>query len=156
MEKNNIKVYRTVEGTIFEVAFLILAIIVWGLIIWFVKQAPYIVPTHFDASGNPNAWGSPTGIIVPCSIITISGAAMLILCYFPKSLNLSEKYKTPRNIAISIRMLRIFSLLMLLLTLVIAWTSLQSTSHSPIPIITIVAIMVIVAIVTTIATHRVR
>ena len=70
MEKNNIKVYRTVEGTIFEVAFLILAIIVWGLIIWFVKQAPYIVPTHFDASGNPNAWGSPTGIIVPCSIIT--------------------------------------------------------------------------------------
>ena len=143
MEKNNIKVYRTVEGTIFEVAFLILAIIVWGLIIWFVKQAPYIVPTHFDASGNPNAWGSPTGIIVPCSIITISGAAMLILCYFPKSLNLSEKYKTPRNIAIS-------------MTLVIAWTSLQSTSHSPIPIITIVAIMVIVAIVTTIATHRVR
>ena len=156
MEKNNIKVYRTIEGTIFEVAFLILAIIVWGLIIWFVKQAPDIVPTHFDTSGNPNAWGSPTGIIFPCSIITISGAVMLILCYFPKSFNLSEKYKTPRNIAISIRMLRIYSLLMLLLTLAIAWTSLRSTSHSPIPIITIVAIMVIVAIVTTIATHRVK
>jgi uncharacterized membrane protein len=156
MEKNNIKVYRTIEGTIFEVAFLILAIIVWGLIIWFVNQAPDIVPTHFDASGNPNAWGSPIGIIFPCSIITISGAAMLILCYFPKSFNLSEKYKTPRNIVISIRMLRIYSLLMLLLTLAIAWTSLRSTSHSPIPIITIVAIMVIIGIVTTIATHRVK
>ena len=156
MEKNNIKVYRTIEGTIFEVAFLILAIIVWGLIIWFVKQAPDVVPTHFDASGNPNAWGSPIGIIFPCSIITISGAVMLILCYYPKSFNLSEKYKTPRNIAISVRMLRIYGLLMLLLTLAIAWTSLRSTSHSPIPIITIVTIMVIVAIVTTIATHRVK
>ena len=81
--KEDIKVYRTKEGTIFEVAFLILALVVWGLIIWFVKQAPDVVPTHFDASGNPNAWGSPLGIVIPCGIITISGAALLILCYFP-------------------------------------------------------------------------
>ena len=60
--KEDIKVYRTKEGTIFEVAFLILALIVWGLIIWFIKQAPDVVPTHFDASGAPNAWGSPLGI----------------------------------------------------------------------------------------------
>ena len=69
--KEDIKVYRTKEGTIFEVAFLILALIVWGLIIWFIKQAPDVVPTHFDASGNPNAWGSPLGIVIPCGIITV-------------------------------------------------------------------------------------
>jgi hypothetical protein len=154
MEKNNIKVYRTTEGTIFEVAFLILAIIVWGLIIWFIKQAPDIVPTHFDASGNPNAWGSPTGIIFPCSIMTISGAAMLILCYFPKTFNLSGKHATPRNYALTIRMLRIMSLLMLLMTLAIAWTVLRLTNHSPIPIIVIVGIIILVAIINTIAIHR--
>jgi hypothetical protein len=154
MEKNNIKVYRTTEGTIFEVAFLILAIIVWGLIIWFIKQAPDIVPTHFDASGNPNAWGSPTGIIFPCSIMTISGAAMLLLCYFPKTFNLSGKHATPRNYALTIRMLRIMSLLMLLMTLAIAWTVLRLTNHSPIPIIVIVGIIILVAIINTIAIHR--
>lgn len=154
MEKNNIKVYRTTEGTIFEVAFLILAIIVWGLIIWFIKQAPDIVPTHFDASGNPNAWGSQTGIIFPCSIMTISGAAMLLLCYFPKTFNLSGKHATPRNYALTIRMLRIMSLLMLLMTLAIAWTVLRLTNHSPIPIIFIVGIIILVAIINTIAIHR--
>ena len=152
--KEDIKVYRTKEGTIFEVAFLILALVVWGLIIWFVKQAPDVVPTHFDASGNPNAWGSPLGIVIPCGIISIGGIIMMILCYFPKYFNLAEKHKTPRNYALSIRMLRIFSLLMLLLTLVVAWTSLRSTSHSPIPVFSIVGIMVIVAIYTSIATHR--
>ena len=154
MEKNNIKVYRTTEGTIFEVAFLILAIIVWGLIIWFIKQAPDIVPTHFDASGNPNAWGSPTGIIFPCSIMTISGAAMLILCYFPKTFSLSGKHATPRNYALTIRMLRIMSLLMLLMTLAIAWTVLRLTNHSSIPIVVIVGIIILVAIINTIAIHR--
>lgn len=152
--KEEIKVYRTKESTIFEITFLILALVVWGLIIWFVKQAPDIVPTHFDASGNPNAWGSPVRIVIPCAIITIAGIIMMILSYFPKYFNLVEKHKTPRNYALSIRMLRISSLLMLLLTLVLAWTLLQSTSRSPIPIISIVVIMVIVAIYTSIATHR--
>ena len=152
--KEDIKVYRTKEGTIFEVAFLILALIVWGVIIWFIKQAPDVVPTHFDASGTPNAWGSPLGIVIPCGIITISGAALLILCYFPKTFSLSGKHATPRNYALSIRMLRIMSLLMLLMSLAIAWTLLRLTNHSPIPIIIIVGIIAIVAIYTSIATHR--
>ena len=44
--QDQIKVYRTTEGTIFEVATVILAIIVWGLIIWFVNQAPDIIPVR--------------------------------------------------------------------------------------------------------------
>ena len=62
MEKfdiKKVKVHRTASGTIFEMAFVLIALIVWGLIIWLVHQAPDIVPTHFDGSGNPNAYGSP-------------------------------------------------------------------------------------------------
>ena len=47
-----VKVHRTLEGTIFETVFTIMAIVVWGLIILMLNQAPDIVPTHFDASGN--------------------------------------------------------------------------------------------------------
>ena len=62
--KEDIKVYRTKEGTIFEVAFLILALIVWGLIIWFIKQAPDVVPTHFDASGaRAHLWESSFHVV---------------------------------------------------------------------------------------------
>ena len=153
MKQDQIKIYRTTEGTIFEVAVVILAIIVWGLIIWFVHQAPDIIPTHFDTSGKPNAWGSPAGILIPCALISLSGIVVMILCYFPKAFNLSEKYKTPRNYALSIRMMRILGLLMQLLTLAIAWTSLRSTSHTIIPVLVIVALMTLTAIASTIAIY---
>ena len=151
--QDQIKVYRTTEGTIFEVATVILAIVVWGLIIWFVNQAPDIIPTHFDASGKPNAWGPPAGILIPCAVVSISGIVLMILCYFPKAFNLSEKHKTPRNYAISIRMMRIMGILMQLLTLAIAWISLRSTSHSMVPVLVIVGLMVLTAIISTIAIY---
>ena len=52
MEQNNkfdikkVRVHRTLEGTVFEAVFAIVAIIVWELIIWLIHQAPDIVPTH--------------------------------------------------------------------------------------------------------------
>ena len=62
MEKfdiKKVKVHRTTSATVLEIAFVLIAVIVWGLIIWMVHLAPDIVPTHFDASGKPNAYGSP-------------------------------------------------------------------------------------------------
>ena len=75
MEQNNfdikkIKVHRTTEATVLEIVFVLMAIIVWGLIIWLVHRAPDIVPTHFDASGKPNAYGSPAGVTIPLMGIT--------------------------------------------------------------------------------------
>ena len=55
MEKRpKIKVYRTTEGTIFELAFLVLAVIVWVLVILLLKNAPDVIATHFDGNGRPN------------------------------------------------------------------------------------------------------
>ena len=61
-EKNSfdlktVKVHRTSEAIIFEIAFAIVAIFVWGIITWMLYRAPDIVPTHLDASGKPNAYG---------------------------------------------------------------------------------------------------
>ena len=75
----SVKVHRTTEAIIFEIAFVIIAIIVWGIIIWMIHRAPDIVATHFDASGKPNAYGSPTGLLIPCIILTI-GAVVCMVC----------------------------------------------------------------------------
>lgn len=84
MEQNQfdikkVQVHRTTEGTVFEVAFVILAIIVWGLITWMIHRAPDIVPTHFDAFGKPNAYGSPSGIIIPCIVLTIGAVICMAI-----------------------------------------------------------------------------
>ena len=84
MKKEKIKVHRTTEGTIFEVAFLVLAVVVWVLIIMMMKNAPDVVATHFDASGRPNGYGSPWGLLFPCIITTVVGACLLAAAYFPR------------------------------------------------------------------------
>ena len=45
-----IRVGRTLEGTVFELTFVVLLIIVWALLIYFLRQTPDIVPTHFGPS----------------------------------------------------------------------------------------------------------
>ena len=96
MEQNNfdikkIKVHRTTEATVFEIVFAIVAVIVWGLIIWLVHRAPDIVPTHFDASGKPNVYGSPAGVTIPCIILTIAAIVLMVLAYFPRHINITNR-----------------------------------------------------------------
>jgi len=45
------------------VAFLLLAWITWAAL-YGPNRLPDRVPTHFDAAGNPNAWGSPMGMVI--------------------------------------------------------------------------------------------
>ena len=58
-KKQKIKVNRTKEGTVFEIAFAMLAVIVWALIILMLSKAPDVIATHFDGRGHPNGYGSP-------------------------------------------------------------------------------------------------
>lgn len=155
----DIKVHRTHEGNIFEIVFAVVAIVVWGLIIWMVNQAPDIVPTHFDGSGRPNAYGSPTEIIIPCIIVTIAAICMMVIAYFPRHINMPFAITNIRQVELVIRMTRIAGLLFLVLTLVIGWTSLGSINHggpSAIPILTIVGLLFVVIIVFTILVHKAK
>ena len=96
MEQNQfdikkVQVHRTSEAIIFEIAFAIVAVIVWGIITWMLYRAPDIVPTHFDAFGKPNAYGSPTGIIIPCIVLTIGAVVCMATAYFPRHINMPFK-----------------------------------------------------------------
>lgn len=161
MEQNNfdikeIKVHRTMESTIFEMVFVLVAIVVWGLIIWLIHRAPDIVPTHFDASGKPNAYGSPSGVAIPCIILTIGAIACMVCAYFPRHINMPFKIKNIRQVEIAIRFLRVTGITILLLPLAVAYSMLGMSSPSAIPILAVVGLLFVEIIVFSILCYRTK
>ena len=159
MEQNNfdikkIKVHRTTEGTVFEVAFVIIAIIVWGLIIWLVHQAPDIVPTHFDASGKPNAYGSPVGITIPCALLTIGAIVCMVCAYFPRHINMPFKIRNIRQAEQAIRLIRVTGVTFLLIPLAVAYTMLGMSSPSVIPILASIGLILVETVLFSIIIYK--
>ena len=145
-EKNSfdlktVKVHRTTEATVFEVAFVILAIIVWGIIIWMIHRAPDVVPTHVDASGKPNAYGSPTGIIIPCIILTIGAVVCMAIAYFPRHINMPFKITNIRQVELAIRFSRVTGITFLLIPLSVAYMMLGMSSPSPTPFLVVFGLL---------------
>lgn len=148
MEQNQfdikkVQVHRTTEGTVFEVAFVILAIIVWGLITWMIHRAPDIVPTHFDAFGKPNAYGSPSGIIIPCIVLTIGAVICMAIAYFPRHINMPFKITNIRQVELGIRFSRVMGITFLLIPLSVAYMMLGMSSPSPIPILVVIGLLLL-------------
>ena len=161
MEQNQfdikkVQVHRTTEGTVFEVAFVILAIIVWGLIIWMIHRAPDIVPTHFDASGKPNAYGSPTGLLIPCIILTIGAVVCMVCAYFPRHINMPFKITNIRQVELAIRFSRVMGITFLLIPLSVAYMMLGMSSPSPIPILVVIGLLLLEIIVFTILIYKAK
>lgn len=144
MEKKKIKVNRTKEGTVFEIAFVMLAVIVWALIIWMLCKAPDVIATHFDGRGHPNGYGSPWGLVIPCIITTVVGAGLLVVAYHPHLINMPVEMKTPRQYELGIRSTRVAALTLLLLTLSIPCSLLLFESPSPWPVLGTVGLLLAV------------
>ena len=153
-KKEQIQVYRTKEGTLFEVAFVILAVVVWVLVLWMLSQAPDRIATHFDGSGQPNGWGSPWGLLVPCVITTVVGILLLICAYHPHLINMPVEIKSPRQYELAIRSTRIAALVLLLLTLAIPSSLLLFDSPTPWLVIGAVGLMIAVAIYYSVRIYR--
>ena len=152
----SVKVHRTTEGTIFEIAFAIVAIVVWGIIIWLVHQAPDIVPTHFDASGKPNAYGSPSGVMIPSIIITIVAIGLMVTAYFPRYINMPFKITNIQQVRLAIRQIRVMGITLLLMSLAIAYMMLGMGSPSPTPIIAAVVLIFLGIIIFTILIYKAK
>ena len=159
MEQNNfdikkIKVHRTTEATVFEIVFVVMTLIIWGLIIWLVHRAPDIVPTHFDASGEPNAYGSPVGITIPCALLTIGAIVCMVCAYFPRHINMPFKIRNIRQVELSIRLLRVTGVTFLLTPLAVAYTMLDMSSPSVIPILATIGLILVETILFTIIIYK--
>ena len=159
MKPEKIKVNRTLEGNIFEFAFLVLLIAVWVFIIIALQKAPDVVPTHYDAAGRATSYGSKYGILFVTIITSIAGVMVLVGAYFPHSINIPVKVNTPRQYELAIRMMRVLSLVLLALTATIAYTSLIAGAYgepSAIPILAVVGLMFAVIIVFSILIYRTK
>ena len=139
----SVKVYRTTQGTILEVLFAIVAVVVWGIIVWLVAKAPDIVPTHFDASGKPNEYGPAAGIMIPCAIITLVAIGIMITAYYPRHLNLPFKVSNIRQVKLAILSVRIAGIILLLIALAAAYTLLGMESPNATPIIALVILLIV-------------
>jgi len=155
-EKLKIEVHRTTEGTVFEVTFVILAVIVWALIIWMLCKAPDVVATHFDGRGHPNGYGSPWGLVIPCIITTVVGAGLLVVAYHPHLINMPVEMKTLRQYELGIRSTRVAALTLLLLTLSIPCTLLLFESPSPWPVLAAVGLLLAVMTYYSVLIYRAR
>lgn len=162
LQNNKLKVHvgRTLEGTLFEIAFLVLAILVWAVIVWLMSRAPETVPTHFNLEGKADSWGSPTTILFPCIITTVVGACLLLAAYFPHTINIPVEVKTPRQVALVIRMVRVMALELLLLTLALAFISLGSSigheSGSVAPVLIVVGLLLLTCVVFTVLVYKAK
>ena len=152
----NVKVHRTTEGTVFEVAFAIVALVVWGIIAWLIHQAPDIVPTHFDGAGNPNAYGSPMGVCIPCIILTIVAIGLMVLAYFPRHINMPAKITNIRQVGLVIRSTRVAAITLLLVALAVAYTMLGMGSPTPFPIFVVIGLLILEIIIFSILIHKAK
>ena len=161
MEQNifdikKIKVHRTTEATVFEAAFVIVAIVVWGLVIWMIHRAPDIIPTHFDGSGKPNAYGSPVGVIFPCIILTIGAIVFMVLAYFPRHINMPFKITNIRQVELALRQLRIAGIIFLFVPLAVAYMMLGMSTPSPMPMLMVIGLLLLEILVFTILIYKAK
>lgn len=160
MSKIKLNVVRTSKDIIFDCVLLALTIAVWGIIAWLISRAPDIVPTHFGPSGKPDAYGSPTFIIIPGIIMTVVALFVAFSIYLPiGSINLPfvEGSGNERQKKLGVLLSRIIALVILMIMLFIAVYSLGMKNHDSIlPVVIILSVVFGVTIVFTILMYRAK
>ena len=126
MKRPRFEVRRTTEGTVFEVAFVLLTIIVWVLVIMMLNAAPDTVPTHFGPSGAPDSYGEKHEMLFPCIITWVVGFCCLAGAYFPHTVNIPfVEIANTTQAALASRMMRVMALLMVTMTATHAFDALR-------------------------------
>ena len=152
MSNIKLNVVRTTKDKIFDVVFLVLTLTIWGIIIWLITRAPDIVPTHFGPSGKPDAYGSPTSILIAL-ICTFS----IYLPFGSVNLPFVEGSGNARQKKLGVLLSRIIAIMILGIMLFVAIYSLAMKDHSSIlPVIIIVGSMIAVSLVFTIMMYRAK
>ena len=154
--KEKIKVCRTTEGTLFEIALVVLLVISGALIAKMYLAAPEVVPTHFGPSGEPNGWGSKSSVLIPCLATAIGSIFIMICAYFPHKINIPVEISTPRQWVLVVRLARIMALEMALLPLPIGASILALEHHTVWPVLAVVGLMLITTIVFCVLIHKAK
>ena len=93
---------------------------------------PAKIPTHFDAAGNPNAWGSPATLLFFPAIAVFIYLLFTVVTRFPAAFNYPVRV-TAQNRArleqLALQMIAWLKLEIVLLFAVIQWGIIQAARH---------------------------
>lgn len=104
--KNRIKVYRTMEGNIFEAVTAVLLIIIWILTFKELGAGGNIAAATTAADGE-----GAGKILIPNIAVTAATLLLLVSAYFPdRMINLDIKIRNTAQYALVIRMVRVLAL----------------------------------------------
>ncbi len=109
---------RTLESTIFD-AFMVLEVLaVWIIAAWLFVRFD-TVPTHFNAAGEADAWGSHGMLLFFALVATVCLALLAYSAYHPKYVNTPLQLKTVEEHLINARLIRILGIIIGLLFIAI-------------------------------------
>ena len=160
----HVRMGRTMESTIFEMVALFMIVVMWVLAAWMYLHSPETIPTHFDAAGNPNDYGSRLTLFILAGIGTVLTVLLMVGAYFPTGvINLPPKLETPKQYvltpkqyALASRMVRVMALQVCLLFICCILLVCYPTSYVGIPLISLVVLMTLTPIIFAIFIRRAR
>lgn len=124
-----------------------------------VYRLPDRVPTHFDAAGNANAWGSPSGIVVLPIIAVGLYLLMSAVSRFPDAFHFPVR-ATPMNIArlqaVTLDMIAWLKVELVCLFAVLQWAFIRAARSGEGHLFPMILPVFIVVIFGTIGWHLIR
>lgn len=105
---------RTLESTLFDVFIALEVLVVWLLAAWLFVRFD-TVPTHFNAAGNADAWGSHSILIFIVLVVTACQGLLAYSAYHPKYVNTPFKLRSVEEHQLNARLIRIMALIIGLL-----------------------------------------
>ena len=93
-------------------------IIIWGLTLYTFLKLPTTIPTHFNASGQPDSYGNKTTLLILPALATIIYFGLTQLNKYPHIFNYMTKINednAEKQYTIATRMLRFLKLAVLIL-----------------------------------------
>ncbi|GAP42842.1 hypothetical protein TBC1_11982 [Lentimicrobium saccharophilum] len=89
--RNPLKPYRPPRyGVVLESAGWVVLAATWLFVLISYEHLPYIIPTHFDAAGQADAYGAKSAILMLPVISTVIFIVVSLVSFLPRMLSLKE------------------------------------------------------------------
>ncbi len=137
MKTNRPKIQVPVEGIDLIIDLIVLAILLamWGYVIVSYAELPDIIPSHFNAQGEVDAYSGRNSIWVLMLVSTVVAVGMYVLTKYPHIHNYMEEIteeNAPRNYKMSCRLLRFVNLFTILIMLYVVYSVIEKSAGNDI------------------------
>ncbi|MGO9336946.1 MAG: DUF1648 domain-containing protein [Terracidiphilus sp.] len=119
---------------------------------------PQRIPTHFNAMGEPNAWGSPATLWLLPAVAAFVFLLISVVSMFPAAFNFpvrSTPMNRPRLVALTLQMMAWVKVELVSLFLYIQWSIIESVRQVHAALSPVIVPLFLVAVFVTLAAHGV-